>query len=85
MPGPNLNVCGVTRTLVPAFFVAFAVASLTASDALGWAAAAVTAIAIVASRRIRGAEATCALPAPPPARDRTAPATAHHDAEATSA
>lgn len=77
--------CSVTRTLVPAFFVAFAVASLTANDALGWAAAAVTAIALVASRRIRGTEATCALPTPPPEQGQTTPAAADHGAEATSA
>jgi hypothetical protein len=78
--GRPIDVCGFTQLLVPAFVVAFAVSTLTASDALGWASAAVTALALAIARKVRGTTSACALPAAPreaatsaaPAIDRTA-------------
>lgn len=57
----NVNVCGLTRLLVPAFFVAIAVSSATGSDAYGWVAAAITALVIAGVGRLRGTTASCPL------------------------
>ena len=62
----NVNVCGLTRVLVPAYVAALVVASLTVSDRWGWVAFVATALAIVAIRRVRGVTATCGLPATRP-------------------
>jgi len=58
---PGFNVCGVTRLLVPAFFVACAISSFTGSDAWGWAAAALTTIVVAVAQRVRGTATRCAI------------------------
>jgi hypothetical protein len=60
----TMNSCAATRLLVPAFLVGFTVASLTGRELLGWVAAAVTVVALVTVRRIRGTAASCPI-APP--------------------
>jgi hypothetical protein len=57
----SVNVCGFTRLLVPAMFVAIAVSTLTANDALGWLAAAATVAVLLVVQRVRGTAATCAI------------------------
>jgi hypothetical protein len=74
-----IDICGFTQLLVPAFVVAFVVSTLTASDALGWAAAGATALGLALARKVRGTTSACALPGAPrdagsstPTIDRTA-------------
>lgn len=63
---PRINVCGITRLLVPAYFAAVGVSLLTGSDALGLVAAIITAAAIALVQRARGTTVTCALPSQRP-------------------
>jgi hypothetical protein len=69
-----MNVCGVTRLLVPASSVGLAVATIAGRDVYGLIAALVTAGAVYGFGRIRGTSPACALPgAALPAPPATAP------------
>ncbi|MEZ5138603.1 MAG: hypothetical protein R2711_07480 [Acidimicrobiales bacterium] len=71
----SFNLCGWTSVLVPTFFAGFAVASLAGSDAIGWVAAIVVAVAVAAFQARSATRASCALPpasSPPTGRTRTA-------------
>lgn len=59
--GQSFSICSITQPLMVGFFAAFAVASLTGSDALGWVAAAVAGGAFALYQRARGG-ASCAVP-----------------------
>lgn len=57
-----MNVCGLTRVLVPAFLVGFMVTSLTTNEALGWLVAAVVGATLLVIGRVRGTTTSCPLP-----------------------
>jgi hypothetical protein len=66
--------CSASRYLLVAWVAGLAAATLTGSDALGWAAAAVAVAVAYGLGRVspgRFGGGSCALPAPP--RDRAAP------------
>lgn len=60
----NVNTCGLARLLVPAFLVGFVVTSISGNEPLGWFVAAATAAGLWLLGRIRGADASCAVPVP---------------------
>jgi hypothetical protein len=66
--GAEMNACDATRVLVPGVLVGAIVASMAGSDLAGWAAALLTMGVLIASRRMRGTGAACAVPPtdPPP-------------------
>jgi hypothetical protein len=56
-----VTTCGISRLLVPAFLVGFAVASVTGTDVDGWLAAGVTVATLVVTRTARRGGDTCAV------------------------
>ncbi|MFN8019233.1 MAG: hypothetical protein U0P45_14080 [Acidimicrobiales bacterium] len=56
-----VNICGITRVIVPAYAAALVVATLTTSDAWGWVAFVATAATIAAVRRARGTTTSCGI------------------------
>lgn len=63
-----MNLCGLTRVLVPAFFAGFGAAAISGSDRTGWIVAAVVGAAVWAWGRRRGTATSCTL-APPDGSD----------------
>lgn len=57
-----VNTCGLTRLLVPALLMGFAVSSATGNEALAWLAAGLAALAAHLIGRIGTAPATCPVP-----------------------
>lgn len=55
----DVNTCGLSRVLVPAFLLGLTVTSLTGSEAHGWLVAGLTAAAVIVVGRLRGATASC--------------------------
>ena len=56
-----MNVCGLTRLLVPAFLVGLAVATVSGNDLGGWLAAGLTVVVLIVARRVGGTAPTCAM------------------------
>ena len=65
-----MNMCAVTRLLVPAFLVGLGVSSVAGNGLYGWIAGALTAGGLAMVQRLGGTSATCAL-APPRAEPGT--------------
>lgn len=65
----RVNVCGVSRILVPTFFIGMAVAAYTGNDTVGWIVAGAVALSIWVVDRIRGTTATCSTPVGPDVSD----------------
>jgi hypothetical protein len=63
-----MNMCGMTRLLIPAFLVGLAVATFVGNDLYGWIAAGVTVGILAAVHRVRGTSQMCAI-SPPVAVD----------------
>jgi hypothetical protein len=63
-----MNPCGMTRLLLPAFLVGFAVATFVGNDLYGWIAAGLTMGITAVVTKIRGTNQTCAI-SPPAATD----------------
>ncbi|MCB0964982.1 MAG: hypothetical protein KDA98_17025 [Acidimicrobiales bacterium] len=59
--GPSFSICSITQPLMVGFFAAFAVATLTGSDAIGWVAAVIAGGAFALFQRSRGG-AACSVP-----------------------
>ena len=57
-----MNVCGLTRVLVPAFLLGFMVTALTANEVLDWLVAAGVVVAMLVIGRVRGTTTSCPLP-----------------------
>lgn len=57
-----MGTCGLTRLLSAAFAAGFATTSVTGHEGHGWIAAALTVLAVVVVRHLRGASASCARP-----------------------
>lgn len=75
----RLTPCGLTRMVVPAFFVGFAVAAVTGHDVVGWIVAAVVALAAWGWDRRRGTRASCTvggIVVPEPVSSASGPSTA---------
>lgn len=58
-----MQVCGLSRIVIPAMFAGIIVSTLAQSEALGWAAALVVGLGVLAYLRITGRAAHCAVPA----------------------
>lgn len=56
-----MNTCGLTRVLVPAFFIGFAVSALAGREIYGWVVAGSVAVVVVLFGRRRDAGGTCSL------------------------
>ena len=74
----NVSVCGLTRLVVPAFFVGFTAAVWTGRDVVGWVAAAAVAAGLYGWGRFRGTSVTCPVP---PATGRSTPSVPESDAD----
>ncbi len=56
-----MNVCGITRLLVPAFLVGLAVATFAGNDGYGWIAAGLTAGGLYVVQWVRGSRPACPI------------------------
>ena len=74
----NISVCGLTRLVVPAFFVGFTAAVWTGRDVVGWVAAAAVAAGLYGWGRFRGTSVSCPVPT---AAGRSTPSVAESDAD----
>ena len=74
----NISVCGLTRLVVPAFFVGFTAAVWTGRDVVGWVVAAAVAAGLYGWGRFRGTSVSCPVPT---AAGRSTPSVAESDAE----
>ncbi|MCC6185332.1 MAG: hypothetical protein IT194_11795 [Microthrixaceae bacterium] len=74
----NISVCGLTRLVVPAFFVGFTAAVWTGRDVVGWVVAAAVAAGLYGWGRFRGTSVSCPVP---PATGRSTPSVPGSDAE----
>lgn len=78
-----MNTCGLTRVLVPAFLMGFAISSATGNDLLAWLAAGVTALAVHLALRTWAAPSACPVPVTTRRSDRSVgdrPEADHSDA-----
>ncbi len=62
--GLTVDTCRATRLLVPGFLIGVFVSSVSGSDAVGWAAAALTVGVLLAVQRMRHTGASCAIEPP---------------------
>ena len=60
----GVNVCGLTRMVVPASLVGVAVATVAGRDVVGWIAAGLTVGAVFVWQTVRGTNRTCAISPP---------------------
>ncbi|HMU78840.1 MAG TPA: hypothetical protein PKA87_00790 [Microthrixaceae bacterium] len=74
----NISVCGLTRLVVPAFFVGFTAAVWTGRDVVGWVVAAAVAAGLYGWGRFRGTSVSCPVPT---AAGRSTPSVAESDAD----
>ncbi len=74
----NVSVCGLTRLVVPAFFVGFTAAVWTGRDVVGWVVAAAVAAGLYGWGRFRGTSVSCPVPT---AAGRSTPSVAESDAD----
>lgn len=80
-----MQVCGLSRILLPAMFAGIVVSTFSQSEALGWAAALVVGIAALTHQRFTGRGARCAVPAVDRGAARAIPEAAPVEPPATSA
>ena len=59
-----MNVCGLTRLVVPAFVVGLAVATVAGNDGYGWIAAGLTAGSLYVVQRVRRTGLVCSISSP---------------------
>lgn len=59
-----MQVCGISRIVIPAMIVGIVVSTFTRSELLGWLGAIVVGVGVIAFQRITGRGATCAVPVP---------------------
>lgn len=58
----KINVCAISRTLLPAYAVAIVTSTATGNDVAGLGAAVATGAALVTYRKLRGTPVACPIP-----------------------
>lgn len=59
-----MEVCGLTRILLPSAVVGVIVATVTMNEPVGWAAALITGVIVFVAMRANGDQGACAAPDP---------------------